>query len=483
MLKNLKKKFAKIALVALALQLVFLGLGAGAGSARAADSSSLTTSYTEATQTVGLGKNVTDRVSLSGNIYSDAAGLPYTDYVVITNADGSAVLGTDLTVTNNSPTETAKTVIPTEKAAVSSSNPNALVLGWNGQTLTSGTFSAVNSFVINGSKAGTYKFQNLIYYTSVGDNFTNLTATDLGNQIVVDATAPTFTFSVVPSKVTDVAKTVTLNIKSDKELAKTSSGYDINVETVQGTDTPVAQTIDPSLDGINFTSTLMGLKAGNSQLVNVFVTATDTDGNSKTATLTNPADFSFILDTVAPAAVTGVTTLVNPDGSVTLSWVNPPAGTYSYLRITRDGVPMANDLGVNTTSYTDATTVKGQTYQYVIIVGDEAGNETPTTTIPPVSVSAPVVASAISDTTYYPTPTPTPTPTSTSTNTTAEVKANTTDNNTTSSNKSGFPIWAIILLIILALVGAYLIWNQKPAEQPKVTIETKNKNNSNTKKK
>jgi len=285
-----------------------------------------------------------------------------------------------------------------------------------------------------------------------------------------DLVAPTFTFSVVPAKVTDVTKAVTLNVKSDKLLATTATGYDITIETVQGTDAPVAQTVNPSADGVNFTSTIAGLKAGDDQLIKVFVSATDAHGNTKTAVYT-VADFSFTVDTVAPAAVTGITTIVDASGHVTISWTNPPAGTYTKLRIVRVG-DFTVTLDPTATSYTDLTTEQGKTYQYVIVVGDGAGNETTTPQVT-VAVPAAVVAAAVSDTTSYVAPS----------TTTEEVKAADEDTTETpaTTEENGFPAWGIIILVLLAAVGAYLIWSQKPEEV--VAPAPKPKKNSTPKKK
>ena len=281
----------------------------------------------------------------------------------------------------------------------------------------------------------------------------------MNENVLVDATAPVVTMTSKPVIVSDTKKAIEVTFSANEPIVLSSS----NVTFTQGTKvypgTPATQT-DP-------TRLVVYIPADSFDVgvtpIDVVATFSDISGNL------TPFVGQIQVDTIAPAAVTGVTTLVNADGTVTLSWVNPPAGTFSTLRIVRVG-DFTVTLDPSATSYTDATTVKGQTYQYVIVVGDEAGNETTTAPVS-VTVPAPVVASAISDTT---------TPAPTNTNTTPAVKASTTDTSKT-DNKPGFPAWGIILLVILALVGGYLIWNQKPATPP--VVETKKPNTNSSKKK
>jgi hypothetical protein len=298
-------------------------------------------------------------------------------------------------------------------------------------------------------------------------------------QVKQDLNAPTFTFSVAPPKVTDITKSVVLSIFADKQIATTLTGYDIQIETVQGTDVPILQTVDPSVDGISFTSTLSGLKTGDNQTIKVFVTATDTRGNTKTAVYT-AADFSFIVDTVAPTAITDIVATIDAEGHVTLSWTNPPIGTYTNLRIVRVG-DFSTTLDLAATSFTDLTTEKGKTYLYVLVVGDEAGNETNT---PQVTVTVPVavvVAAAVSDTTNYVAP-------ETNTNTKEEeIKANTDEpavSTTEEENETedGFPAWGILILIMLAAVGGYLIWSQQPEQEVTPTVQPSKKSTPTKKK-
>jgi len=197
------------------------------------------------------------------------------------------------------------------------------------------------------------------------------------------------------------------------------------------------------------------------------VTAVFVDSVSNESSFTG----QILLDTVAPAAVSGITTLVDSAGHVTISWTNPTAGTYTKLRLVRVG-DFSVVLDSSATSYTDLTTEQGKTYQYVVVVGDDAGNETNTPQVT-VSVPAAVVAAAVSDTNDYVAP---------ETNT-EEVKAAdevTADDSDTEDENKGFPTWGIILLLILAAVGGYLIWTQGPETAVAPAPETKK--NTKTKK-
>jgi len=159
----------------------------------------------------------------------------------------------------------------------------------------------------------------------------------------------------------------------------------------------------------------------------------------------------IVTTTVAPAAVTGLTTLVDSQGHVTLSWTNPTAGTYTGIRVYRVG-EFYVDLDPSATTYTDLTAEKGKTYQYVVTVVNADGVTTSTPQIT-VAVPAAVVAAAVSDS-FAPE----------ATEVTAEVKADTAaDETPLTKDEKGFPTWGIILLLILAAVGAYLIWSQNPA--------------------
>ncbi len=260
----------------------------------------------------------------------------------------------------------------------------------------------------------------------------------------IDTKAPT---AVMTAKSPTNEKTIPVTLN----FSETVEEFDLTMLTVvNGT----AQNLTGSLASYKFDIVPTGITKVQEITVDLTVGAVE-DLNDNHIAATEQLKIHF--DPESPAAVTGVTTLVNADGHVTISWVNPPAGTYSSLRLVRVG-DFTVTLSLGTTSYTDLTTEKGKTYQYVIIVGDEASNET---ALPAVSVTvpAPVVAAAVSDTVSV---------TPTNTNTETEVKAEVTGDDTDTKDQEEFPVWGIILLVILAAVGAYLIWNQKPVVEPVV---------------
>jgi len=574
MLKNLKKKFAKVALVVLALQLVFLGLGANPTAVKAAEnvstksisiSSEIQSSFVAGTSgkaslTVdnqgGLDyKDVEAEITIAGANSGDLAAvesinpdLTTTDVLsafshstkgLTAEYDLGSLTGTyvktfNFDLTFKTPgtyglnvvlTDESDTVLATlpivddqgpafnvlENISISTTMPSVVKLatdvpftatvdntyganhnvnakltikdalvtdiaklknGLSNIVLTQEGANVVAEFNNQSIKAGTvYPFSLTInfvtekkYDYTLDLNESNPSAAllaTLSGSVTADGTAPVVTMTSKPVIVNDVAKEIVVTFTGNESISLSSSF----VVFTQGSKTYSGVAVTPQVDPTKVVVIVPAdqFDPGVSPIT-VAATFKDLVGN-----VAAPFTARIEVDTIAPAAVTGVTTLVNADGTVTLSWVNPPAGTFSTLRIVRVG-DFTVTLDPSATSYTDATTVKGQTYQYVIVVGDEAGNETTTAPVS-VTVPAPVVASAISDTT---------TPAPTNTNTTPAVNASTTDTSKT-DNKPGFPAWGIILLVILALVGGYLIWNQKPATPP--VVETKKPNTNSSKKK
>ena len=203
----------------------------------------------------------------------------------------------------------------------------------------------------------------------------------------------------------------------------------------------------------------------------IHVVATGTGGYIGTVTSTQTAVIAAI---PAPSRVENLTMLLNPDYTVTLSWDKPLSGSFTGFRVIRNGVNISGDIKPNQTTFTDNNTVRGETYSYSVVTLDS--NTGLTSTLPPtrsITIPAPVVAAAVSDAYSY-APADTSTNTDTSLGADNEVQANVTEDKQTTDDQSGFPIWGIILLVILALVGSYLIWNQKPAAEPIVRVETKN---------
>lgn len=178
---------------------------------------------------------------------------------------------------------------------------------------------------------------------------------------------------------------------------------------------------------------------------------------------------SITLKTVAPPAVTGVTATPVSNG-VQLTWVNPTdTSSYEGLKIVRTNgsnvvVFMLPDKTAS--SYLDTSAVKGVSYTYAVIAYDAAGNST--FSVPYIitypadeEVVAPasneIASAAISDSAA-----------STEDNSLGDklkdIKGsdiNPDEDEKTEDN--GLPFWGLMLLLILAGVGAYLFWIQKPA--------------------
>jgi hypothetical protein len=294
----------------------------------------------------------------------------------------------------------------------------------------------------------------------------------------------TFTFNVGAGTIQDPAGNVndatsfTMNVTTNvlSAIAPIVGTPQVGVVLTAGALTPALATAiyqwQSSVDGVNFENisganlNTYKLVVGDlGQYIRVLATATTPyNGNVVSAPTT-----TVMASPVAPAAVTDLVVTIGANGQVTLTWVNPPAGTYSGLRVYRVG-DFYVDLPAGTTTFTDLTAVGGKTYQYVVMVLNEQGNSTST---PQVTVAVPVVvAAAVSDSFTPQADASTP-----------EVKADTavTEPEAQNSDDNGFPVWGIVLLVILAAVGAYLIWSQKP-EPVVAPVEPKKKTSTPKKK-
>lgn len=464
MFKNLKKKFAKIALGVLALQLAFMGIGTGATSANAIVSTTAGTVAVQHTNDlghVGVGENFTNTATFTGDT-SAVTGHIGKEYMIFTRSDVAQVTGTDVTVTyNGAVLPTLEVTDPAERAMVFGgvNDANAYLVTWGNFNFDAGTnalFAAglANSFTTTINTKADYVIKHAIFDQNSG---IEVTAADAGQKVVVDTVAPIGTFT---TKSPTNLKTIPVMLTFSKPVVD----FDLSKLTVVG---GVAQNLTSTSAGFTFDIVPNDITKVSDITVDLAAgTVHDALGLGNIAV----AQLVINFDPIAPAAVTGLTTLVDATGHVTLSWTNPAAGTFNSIRIYRVG-DFVTFLDASATSYTDLTTVPGKTYQYVVTAIDAAGNATD---IAPVFVSTPaaIVASAVSDTASYVAPQ----------TKTEEVKAS-TDTNTKSENntKDGFPVWGIILLVILAAIGGYLIWNQKPT--PAVTpVATKKKNTSNKKK-
>lgn len=293
-----------------------------------------------------------------------------------------------------------------------------------------------------------------------------------GNAVLADI--GTFTFSAVAGSLQDLAGNPSAEITFD--LAVTSNEIS-SIAAIVGT--PVvgkvltAGALTPALATATYQwqsaatvdgtySNITGATLNKYTVVSgdlgkfIRVVATGSEGYIGTV---NSTSTTGVTAPVAPAAVTGLTTFVDADGHVTLSWTNPTAGTFSNIRVYRVG-EFYVDLGASSSSYTDTTTEKGQTYEYVVMVinADGLTNSTPQITV--AVPAANVVAAAVSDTTSYYNA-----PEEASNEVDVKATVDQTKEEPKVEDENGFPTWGILLLLILAAVGGYLIWSQKPAEE------------------
>lgn len=206
-------------------------------------------------------------------------------------------------------------------------------------------------------------------------------------------------------------------------------------------------------------------------------------------TVTNATD-SGIVTAVFP--VTGAlglaqnfTAKINSSGNVLLSWTNPPVGTYAELQILRDGAPLVS-LFSGETSFVDLTAEKGKTYFYQIVVYDASAiNSTITTPVyitvpmPPRALLASAGFSDSGDETAI------SQATTTTPSNTVKANENKTDDNKNKDDKNDLPLWGIVVLFILAIIGGYLVYTQRPrpVTRPTTPISPKSKAPRSTRKK
>ena len=561
MFKNLKKKMAKVALIAIALQLVVFGLGGGATGAYAAvepdlvdpslvsisyggqvalgtaDSNTFVLDVSKAdgvdlqAATVVIDEDVTIDVIGSGSlllddyIYStitpeinvaDLLGFSpvtlvdlqsYGDVITLeltlTDADAPDNMSTyEVIVMTKDSTDPILTAVSYNETAATMSG-NVWAFDTNG--LTDSDLAAME-IVMTASEAGTLTFTD--YGTSEtlveGDNtfaLSTLVGSDVTNALLqsiavegsvtinaefeddsTNATSYQFLFSLDTTKVVvtmtskpvivnNVEEAIEVTFVGDESISLSSA----TIEFVQGTVTYSAPALDVvAKDAKTLIVTIPAdTFAKGTEAIAVTADFADVAGN-----VTNFVG-SIEVDTVAPAAVTGLTLLLDKNtGNVTLAWVNPTAGTYESIiikRIGNDGsIAKFVTSGPTVIGYVDDTTQRGVTYDYIVLVVDAAGNSTATA---PASILVPniVVAVATTVTTTTGTVDFEESDSSNEVAVTAEVDedvAAATD--ITDTEEDGLPIWGIILLIFIAAVGAYLIWSQKPAPQAeRIFIEEK----------
>jgi hypothetical protein len=300
--------------------------------------------------------------------------------------------------------------------------------------ITAGTVYTYN-FVINFATEKVYGFE-----LTVVDAATEIAKT-VGS-VSVDGTGPTVTFlATSPTNLKVIPVTVVFSeAVTGLELTDIVVGNG-TAQNLSGSGVQYKFEVVPSGTAVEQNITL-DLAAG---------AVIDLVGNPNIAS----SRFVINYDAFAPAAVKDLAATVNENGSVVLTWTNP-ADSYTGLQVKRDGVFLTT-LPVGTTTFTDTSAVRGQTYSYTVTAFDAAGN---VSEIAPISVTVPElkVAAVVSDSTNY-----VPVDTTVKDRGTITSADNSADTKGDEKKKEeGLPFWAIMLLVILAAVGGYLIYNQKP---------------------
>jgi hypothetical protein len=429
MFRNLKTKFAKIALAVLALQLAFVGVGAGATQAVAIESPIAVTA-----------ENFNTHKAADYNGVSVGYKLEGVDVAKVTSVNVSLfdALGNKMVENISKSADKVNTAKQYSSAFIVIPGTYTTSSTWD-----FGTWSPAATTTVDPAKAV-------------------ITVTDI-NGFVYTAENTLFQASA-PSHPTWAS------LFNDIMAIDVISGtLKVGEILTAGAVTPIAATVvyqwQSSLDGLNYLD-IVGANAKQfaltsdevGKLIRVIASGTVL----YTGTVKSVPTTAVQAIAVAPAAVTGLTTIVNGAGHVTLSWTNPPTGTFTGIRVYRVG-DFYVDLDPTATTFTDLTVQKGVTYQYVVMVIGENGITTSSPQVT-VAVPAPVVAAAVSDTTAY---VPIDLDFDADSNVAAEVKADTTeadkvDEETKKEEDNDFPAWGILLLVILAAVGGYLIWSQKP---------------------
>jgi len=562
MFKNLKRNFAKVALVVLALQLAVMGLGTGATGAYAEISSiqlktnideqmfvtgeetgftvSLSnvggveypaiystfeingaqTSNIESFQYLETGDGLWHNVPVADGVSSvvgyfgnPTTGFPVTvgyqatsqfriafktpgtysaNITVIDVTDGtteaslpipSIVVGENISLTADLPASVQLGATVPFKAVLdntygSSHNVNTTVTvkdsligdikmknGAVDVVLTQGVTDSTVAFsgtIVAGAKTTdlfnlTLSFLNVdkvyTYTVDVTDAISSELLATYSGAVFADGSGPVVTMTSKPVIVNDVKKAIEVTFTGNEDIKLKST---TNIEFTQDSVvyTGIAVQVNPAV--ISVTIPADTFVAG---VAPIYVSATFTD------VVLNEKVFAdqIKVDTVAPDPVTNLTPTFDALGHVTLTWINPTT-SYSKLVVYRLDGGIVQELAKGVTTYTDNTTELGLTYSYLVAVFDEAGNSNNGTSV---SVRPVTIVAATSDNSNFAMDTSN-VDTNINTNTpTEEVKADTTEgNNTAADNKNEFPIWGIILLLILAAIGGYLIWNQKPVVEP-----------------
>lgn len=284
-------------------------------------------------------------------------------------------------------------------------------------------------------------------------------------KISIDTKNPTVYVTADPANVNDASKYTKVTFTSNEMFGLAGTGISFaQAGKITELDVPADA---PRIDGKTLSFTVPKDKFSGKEKIVITANFKDEVGNE-----TGSKAYELVPDVTAPLSVTGLSAKINPDNTITVSWENPnDPKDYDKIIVYRNDVPVyVLDKGVNV--FGDVDTQPGKTYTYKIALVDAAGNTTETTGT---SVSVPEVkVAAVASDSFVPV-----------SNTQSEVKpaeqevkAETTENenkNQENDKKNSLPLWGLLLLVVLALVGGYLFLtdNKKTLESKKVNAKVK----------
>jgi len=441
MFKKFKNIFAKVALSALMIQLVFLGVGVAPVSALASAGPTANVVHDLSTKTITY--NFSEPVELRNNDNSPAE--------LTTNKLGIFVVTSgnyDLS------TKTTNTIT----SAVFNSDKTQINLVYSGSLV-----KQVNTdYVVDA-------WGYLI--TDVAGNKLESSSSQIFT-VVGDSSAPVVQTTFTPAIVGNLSNVINVSFDANENVIVSNLSYKVDGIAFSPID-PSLAVLDSSNYELSHTLSIPGnFFTGAKQSIEIAYSATDEAGNILDSKVTIPVE---IIAPTLPYPVTNLTVTVSAEGFAVLSWTNPTDGNYKGLTVYRDGAFLTT-LAVGTTSFTDTNVVAGQTYYYSIATYNDLGS----VVIAPVSVSLPSakIAAGVSDSVLGTTTEDQGTVSETNKEVIVDKKEDVT-------NDSGLPAWGIILLLVLAAIGGYLIYSQKPSQalaKPEVKpVSSKPKSKSTTK--
>lgn len=412
---------------------------------RVVESGDIASSWHTAATSVGYDALSTER-GTPGSLNSQ---VPPTDLV-----------STLITVEENNPLTNDKVI-----GLAGASEEGLTINAYEDSTLT----TLIGSGTVNAN--GSFEFE-------IGDNKADendkiyIVGEDLaGNQtdavvLTNDTTAPTISSAVTPTSANQNTKTVKIQAVADEELLQQNVPVSVSEPIkvyVQGPTYGVKLVVNDSETNPTTAYLVKGadgkytfeyqIDSNKEQEIAFSIEAKDLAGNSVTKT------GSFTLDNIAPGKVTSLKATAT-DGKIDLSWTNPTDKDFAGVKVFRDGKQISTSLlkgGV----LTDTGLVNGTVYIYDVYAYDTSGNRSEKATLSETPRAAVVVAAAaITDVA----------PNVVANLPKQEIKAATDENkpseesnkDTQVKDQKKFPAWGVVFLLILAGIGAYLFYSQRP---------------------